>query len=162
MPSGALRTRFVVSEDDYLITQICVVTDKLLAPMEDGEGPADVRLILEIKSATDPRKAEIDFGSSWEKDEDDVYRRSLQIFNGPEWPNARPSPCARHHGQRERRGIIIAGEHHQTLSACVKGKMPTSYNETSGAWWNPRAWWKALREEWIREGQTVAGGTSLR
>ncbi len=43
--------------DDSLITEIRITTDRLLTPIEDGEGLHDVHLIIHVKTVTTGRSA---------------------------------------------------------------------------------------------------------
>jgi hypothetical protein len=47
---------FCLLKDDKLITQMRIVTDRLLTPREVGEYEHDVHLIIHVKTATYSRK----------------------------------------------------------------------------------------------------------
>ena len=49
---------FVLLEDDYLITEVSVTTDRLLTPQGEGEKLHDVMLVIEVKTTLiEPRSA---------------------------------------------------------------------------------------------------------
>jgi len=70
-PEESENPFFCLLQDDKLITEVRVVTDRLLQPLQPGENIADVLLILNVKIlVTDPRRADIEFwAASREEDE---------------------------------------------------------------------------------------------
>ena len=75
-PDASENPFFCLLENDRLITEVKVVTDKLLQPLQAGENVADVLLVINVKIlVTDPRRADVEFwAASREEDEHGIQR----------------------------------------------------------------------------------------
>ena len=86
-PNESETPFFCLLENDRLITEICVATDRLLIPLKPQENISDVRLVLDVKIlVTDPRRADVEFWSgAWEEDDRGVqHLRPGNQINPPD------------------------------------------------------------------------------